>query len=166
MSKYLKIDGKCPICQCLNNSLFKLCEKCRARKRVNFQKYRDSHSEEILIYVRNYKRKISLEKPWIKIFNNTKYRAKQLSLPFNLTKKYLESIWLFDGDLCPVLGIPMCTTSDQLSNLQSIDRIKPELGYIQGNVRIISHRANTLKSNANSKELLLVYQDMIKIENS
>ena len=35
----------------------------------------------------------------------------------------------------------------------SLDRIIPELGYVPGNVQVISHQANTMKSNATLKEL-------------
>lgn len=35
----------------------------------------------------------------------------------------------------------------------SIDRIIPELGYVRGNIAVISMRANKLKSDATSEEL-------------
>ena len=34
----------------------------------------------------------------------------------------------------------------------SLDRIVPELGYVKGNIRVISNRANHLKSDATLEE--------------
>lgn len=42
----------------------------------------------------------------------------------------------------------------------SIDRIIPELGYTKGNIRVISNRANLLKSNATIEELQKVINDL------
>jgi hypothetical protein len=39
------------------------------------------------------------------------------------------------------------STAARSANSPSLDRIVPEVGYIDGNVRVISDRANRLKSN-------------------
>jgi hypothetical protein len=36
----------------------------------------------------------------------------------------------------------------------SLDRIKPELGYVPGNIQVISARANVMKNDATPEELL------------
>ena len=38
----------------------------------------------------------------------------------------------------------------------SIDRLIPELGYIKGNVNVISLRANIIKNNATKDELIKI----------
>jgi len=49
---------------------------------------------------------------------------------------------------CPILGIELdWTNTKQSDNSPSIDRIDNRLGYVAGNVHIISWRANNLKSN-------------------
>ena len=55
-------------------------------------------------------------------------------------------------DTCPVLGTPMVGPS--------LDRIDSSKGYVKGNVRVISKRANTLKNNATIEELELVLKDL------
>lgn len=56
--------------------------------------------------------------------------------------------------LCPVLGIPLIFKGGKQSdNSPSLDRIVPSLGYVKGNVRVISWRANDVKGNATADEL-------------
>lgn len=93
-----------------------------------------------------------------KILSRVKSRAKGLGIPFNLT---VEDIII--PKTCPVLGIEINVSIGKKGycpNSPSVDRIKPEIGYIKGNVRIISARANLLKSNASLDEMRLVLEDM------
>jgi len=95
-----------------------------------------------------------------RILTRVKSRAKRCKIPFNLT---IEDIIV--PDLCPVLGIPIYSVSGAGTNQYhspSLDRIVPELGYVKGNVRVISQRANLLKSNATIEELEAVLDDARK----
>ena len=57
-------------------------------------------------------------------------------------------------EFCPLLGIRLERSSGRHApGSPSLDKIKPELGYVPGNVRVISHRANTIKHNATLEEL-------------
>ena len=86
-------------------------------------------------------------------------RAKNKNVPFEIDLEYVRSIV---NNHCPVLGIALdwsCRRSETPSPIPSspsLDRIDPERGYVKGNVWIISHRANTIKSNATHEELKLV----------
>jgi len=81
---------------------------------------------------------------------NAKDRAVKAGIPFNLTEGDIEI-----PDCCPALGIPLVAGSSRggTDASPSLDRIKPELGYVRGNVRVISGRANRIKSNAAASEL-------------
>lgn len=60
---------------------------------------------------------------------------------------------------CPALGIPLYRAGGaaaQGPNSPTLDRVTPELGYVRGNVRVISSRANQIKSDATPEELLRV----------
>lgn len=83
-------------------------------------------------------------------------RAREKGLPFDL-KSELLSI----PDTCPVLGMPLMKTPGRCTpETPSLDRIVPALGYVQSNVRIISHRANTLKSNGTLEEFRAIVRDL------
>ncbi len=57
--------------------------------------------------------------------------------------------------VCLVLGIKLDWGRNGCNNNSpSLDRINPKLGYIKGNVRIISNLANTMKSNATPEQKL------------
>lgn len=66
---------------------------------------------------------------------------------------------------CPVLGITIAWSQQYATpNSPSIDRIRPELGYVPGNIRVISNRANTLKNNATVAEMRAILADLERIE--
>jgi len=90
-----------------------------------------------------------------------KKRAKERGVDFNLQIEDIPEI----PKVCPVLKIKIKenTKSAPLDSSPSLDRINPKLGYIRGNVRFISNRANRIKSDATLEELKLVLKDSEKI---
>lgn len=50
----------------------------------------------------------------------------------------------------------------EIDSSPSLDRIDNTKGYVRGNVRVISHRANGLKSDATDKELVALGVDATK----
>lgn len=60
---------------------------------------------------------------------------------------------------CPVSGLLFDNTRGKLKdNSPSLDRIDNSKGYIPGNVRIISRRANTRKSDLSLEEIKNLYE--------
>jgi hypothetical protein len=90
---------------------------------------------------------------------NARNRAKKTGLDFNLTRENMPPI----PDTCPVLGIPIVMLGS-MDNSPSIDRISHELGYVVGNVRWISWRANNLRSDGTAEELRLVAEDAARLD--
>ncbi len=87
-----------------------------------------------------------------KMLARAKSRAKYRELPFNLE---LSDIVI--PDYCPVLGIKLVATrgkSGAFVASPSLDRIKPDLGYIKGNIQVMSQLANQMKNNATPEQLL------------
>lgn len=82
----------------------------------------------------------------LKILQRTKTRASMHNVEFNLT---LEDIYI--PAVCPVFKTPFIY--GDVDKAASIDKVDPSKGYVSGNVRIISNKANRMKSNATNAEL-------------
>lgn len=96
----------------------------------------------------------SIEK---RIYDRTKGRAVRKGIPFNLE---LSDIIL--PSICPVFNKPFIYGDHMWT--YSIDRIKPEIGYVKGNVIIISNRANMLKGSATADEIGMLHKWLLQQE--
>ena len=90
----------------------------------------------------------------MRALGKAKSRAKTYGIKFEITLEYVTAVYPKD-DLCPVFRIPLewGGEGDERNNSPSLDRIVPELGYVEGNVVWISNRANILKRDATWEEL-------------
>lgn len=85
-------------------------------------------------------------------------RAKLQNLPCTITK---DDIVI--PQFCPVLGIPLVRARGRPDdNSPSLDKIVPELGYVTGNIKVISMKANRLKSDGTEAEHLAIAEYMRK----
>src|SRR5258708_1618023 len=78
-----------------------------------------------------------------------KARARRLHVPFTIT---LADVRI--PARCPALGIPL-RVGQGIATYQSptLDRLVAAMGYVPGNVSVISHRANSIKHNASIGEM-------------
>ena len=92
-----------------------------------------------------------------------KKRAAANNLDFNIE---YEDIRI--PAICPLLEIPIVSTNTHsvCDNSPSIDRIKPCLGYIKGNIWVISALANRIKSNATPDQISLLATNLLCLQNS
>ena len=74
-------------------------------------------------------------------------RARNLGLPLDLNPDRISI-----PEVCPVLGLRL-TLDGPRDTRPSLDRIVPAKGYVTSNVRVISFRANRIKSDATPEEL-------------
>lgn len=58
------------------------------------------------------------------------------------------------------------TCKRRLPESPSLDRLIPERGYVPGNVAVISWRANTIKSNADYRQIGAVYRWLKRLTKS
>lgn len=154
----------------------KICSRCGEEKPLNRQnfRYREDRKvfearcrkcqiEENCEYYWKNKEKVQTSKHNSLIrdcrsylLRSARLRAKTKNLPFNLK---IEDIVV--PELCPVLGIPLKHgEGDVCASSPSLDRIIPELGYVVGNIQVISHKANTIKNNATYEEMCRVVEHM------
>lgn len=93
------------------------------------------------------------------LLHNAKARAKKLGQPCDLTLKDIVI-----PERCPLLGIPIKVGAGPLTGASpSLDRIRPSLGYVKGNVIVISFRANTIKSDSTPEELRLIASNVERL---
>lgn len=77
-----------------------------------------------------------------------KTRARKFGVPFDLTAADLTI-----PTHCPVLGMQLRGFGEgRAENAPEFDRLVPALGYVRGNVAIISRRANRLKNDGTLEE--------------
>ena len=138
------------------------CKDCATRL---YREWRETHRE----YYREWSRKWYKQNPtkkrvyWLRcrarhpeayLWKAAKQRAHKDGLYFTITPDDIKI-----PVMCPVLGIPLsfgAKSNEDRSNSPSLDRIDPNLGYVPGNIIVMSYKANTIKSNATVDELKAV----------
>jgi len=65
--------------------------------------------------------------------------------------------------VCPVLGVVIDYDAVKTMSSPSLDRINNDVGYTDGNVRVVSYRANLLKGDTTAEEMLLLYADVLRL---
>ncbi len=139
------------------------CAKCYSKR--NNERFREYH----INYYRNYRKnnkeylKISYDyrhsNPEKVLLGSAKSRAKRNNLEFNI-----ELSDIIIPEFCPILGLKleMATGKGPTDNSPSLDRINNDLGYIKGNVRVISFRANSLRKDGTLEEFEKIINDIKK----
>lgn len=97
-------------------------------------------------------RKRRAEDPRIEMLAQARKRAKAKGIDFSISKEDI-----FIPTHCPVLLIPLIPGTGKFGPARgspSLDRIDDSLGYVKGNVQVISHKANTAKNNLSPSDLL------------
>jgi|APCry1669189440_1035222.scaffolds.fasta_scaffold17672_2 hypothetical protein len=139
-----------------NHCVFCLKEKQKNQGNKYAKKYRQTHKDELNIkskaeYDRFGKKFIYL------MWSRAKKRAEEKDLPFDI-----EVSDIIIPDVCPVLGIKFSVSKNGKGpgdTSPSLDRIDGNLGYTKGNIKVISFKANRIKSDANvgDVEKVLIY---------
>ncbi len=137
------------------------CKECR---HLIGKKYREENREEYNKYCREKKkqsystekrREIYQRNITVELYNQAKNRAKRDSIPFTID---LEDVII--PTVCPVLEVPISFTEKEMA--PSLDKKINELGYVKGNVFVVSKRANRLKNDASIDEIRKILKYMEK----
>lgn len=144
----------------------KACMSCKEIK--PFDSFHKNNNGQIFGLASDCKecRKVITKNAWIYKVNNNlekiiydraKSRANRKNIEFNI-----EPSDIVIPESCPVLNMPFVYGDHEWS--PSIDRIIPSLGYVKGNIIIISNRANVIKNNASPEELLKISKFYTNLE--
>lgn len=88
-----------------------------------------------------------------RLWRNAQERARIAKVPFAITVADVQAVL---PPHCPVFGTPW----GKGRHAPSLDRMRPKLGYVKGNIAVISMLANAIKSNADGPQVLQVYRWM------
>lgn len=116
-------------------------------RRANYAANITEKREKAATYMRAHRR----AQPELHMFTRARCRAKASGLPFSI-----GLLDIFVPDTCPVFGIPLIVGGSNSDQSPELDRIVNHLGYVPGNVIVVSRRANRLKSDATLTEMQLL----------
>lgn len=91
--------------------------------------------------------------PELKMVYSARNRSKTHNVPCTIAATDIHI-----PKYCPVLGIELVMSNKVTVATPSLDRIIPELGYVPGNICVISYRANRIKNDASLSEVIAVAQ--------
>ncbi len=112
------------------------------------KKWQQENKDRVRISQRKYEA-ANREKLMVK---GAKLRAKKKGIPFDLAP---EDIII--PEYCPYLEIKLkYGEGAPIDSSPSLDRIAPELGYVKGNIQILSKLANQIKTNATPEQVMMV----------
>ena len=165
-SKYKGKQYISNICKICRNALSLPYQKSyrtlnKDKVRENERRYRKERYMLDRNYRKRVRRKEAERRPRYRIkimLERALQRAKKNNLTFNLEEKDI-----IIPKTCPILEIPIFYgTKNNYQNSPSLDRINNRKGYTKDNIKIISSKANTMKSNASKKLLLTFCKNMPK----
>ncbi len=93
------------------------------------------------------------------MLHQSRSRAKLVGLDHDIE---LEDIVI--PEFCPYLGIKIARNNKAgpAESSPALDRIDNSLGYVKGNVQVLSYKANRMKNNATAEELLMFADAVIR----
>lgn len=139
MGKCAKILNRDNFTQtCFNTDIF-VCKKCKSDMQIEREKRIKSTQEG--------KREWTIKK----LLSCVKSRVKKENIPFDLDHGWINQNL---PKICPIFKteIILGNNLENRNNSPSIDKIVPNIGYIKSNCRIISYKANLLKSDGTAEE--------------
>jgi hypothetical protein len=103
-------------------------------------------------------RYISSEDIWYRLAERIKFQSQKCGIKFGFDSPAKLALYLKDiaPDKCPVFGFQLQSGSGKLHDASpTVDKIIPSKGYVPGNIQVLSHLANRMKSNATKTQLVI-----------
>lgn len=128
------------------------------RARAAAKQYRSLHRETL----KKTLRELFENHPEHLMFRTARQRAAKLRLPFEITVKDVLALLPPNGK-CPITGEPFEMGVGKVGpRSRTLDRIIPMLGYVPGNLAVISHLANTIKQNCTDPRIFRRIADYVE----
>lgn len=136
------------------------CVECVSEKQKTLgnkyaKKWRETHKETNKVKNKEEYRKQGKNYIYL-MWSRAKKRALEKNIPFSID---LNDIII--PTVCPVLNVPFVINDSGRGPgdySPSLDRIIPELGYVKNNIKVISFKANRIKSDADVVDLKKVLE--------
>ena len=111
----------------------------RAKVREANKKWRDEKTEHGLTKSIEWQRERRKRKPADYLLFDAKRRATKKGVPYGVSKaEHARIARVITNGVCELSGLPFASLEGTANPWSpSIDRIKPELGYVDGNVRVV-----------------------------
>lgn len=121
----------------------------KERTRIQNEKRRKLFPEQHKLSERERYAKRKLLQPEWYLWKNSKTRARKSGIEHTI-----KVSGILIPSYCPILLIPLiCGEGKVIPNSPTIDRIDNTKGYIPGNIRVISHRANSNKGSMSIEDI-------------
>jgi len=138
------------------------CKQC-GKKIPDEAHHRVTHCSRACVSRGYYLRK-RIKSPEKVMLHAARSRAKTQGVPCTISEKDI-----IIPRVCPVLGLELKNhfyDERAGANSPSLDKINPIKGYVKGNVRVISQRANWLKNDATYEEMEAIFNDFRQLRES
>lgn len=101
-----------------------------------------------------------------RLVSMAKNRATLKNLDFNITTDYLYELWVKNTGCCEITNrifdlTPFGKKGQVNPNAPSVDRIVPSLGYVKGNVRLVTYHVNVALAEFGLGSLIKLSEDVI-----
>lgn len=145
------------------NNPEKYRQKAKRLRQNNLEKHRARDKQYSIVHreeVSERRRQFRIQNPWWSLIRGAKSRSKASNMPFNLSDAWAKNRW---NGCCELTGIPFTIgmRDRKIMFAPSIDKIIPELGYVQTNCRIILHCLNLFKFNGTDDQMYQVAEQLL-----
>jgi len=129
-------------------------EKLLEKSKTYYQENKEARKE----YAKEYKRRNKPRRSRamdrrVALLSSARERARKLDRKYDLT---VDDIYI--PEHCPIMGFKLILNHTQAQDdSPSLDRVDNNLGYVKGNVRVISRKANSTKSALTPEQIENLY---------
>lgn len=139
------------------NNPKKNAKRSRDRRTAQPEWYRKHEPK----YYRTYRGKQVLDRPWRYTFQSRRLDAKNRKLSFTITDEWCAARW---NGCCEITGIAFIKNPAGKGPHPfscTMDRIKPNLGYIPDNCRFILHAVNCMKGSGTDEQMFAIARAIV-----